>query len=130
MAAIPDWLISTVWPFSRPHVLELILISTPSLNRGWRRASIAVARRGPVVNLFSASTFDPLRLRLRPQTHFQLQIPSDLSLYSSSAKGGNTLGVDTQLPLADRRYSASFSSSIPILDKRYRSAFRESPSRR
>jgi hypothetical protein len=34
---------STVWPFSRPHVRELIEISTSSLNRGWPRASTVYA---------------------------------------------------------------------------------------
>src|SRR5260370_41851427 len=45
MAAIPDSLISTVYPFSTPHLRELILISTSILNRGWRRAS-GIVRTG------------------------------------------------------------------------------------
>ncbi len=36
---MPDSLMSTVCPLNLPQVLELMLISTSILKRGWRRAS-------------------------------------------------------------------------------------------
>jgi len=45
MTAIPDSLMSTLRPFSLPHLGEVIVMSTSIMNQGWRRGS-AIVRSG------------------------------------------------------------------------------------